>query len=103
MAGKKRPAGGRAGDSGLDARHGHDSIAPGITAEAQRQRLIAALKRGPVDTVTAYRKLDILHVPRRVFELRQAGHDIRTHWVWRFTEAGVKHRVGRYELAGRAA
>lgn len=53
------------------------------SAAAQRERLLAALKRGPVDTVHAYRQLDILHVPRRVFELRRLGHDITTGWCWR--------------------
>lgn len=67
-------------------------------AELQRTRLLGALKRGPVDTVRAYRELDILHVPRRVFELRKAGHKITTAWIWRVTEAGVRHRVGMYSL-----
>ena len=102
MADKKRPARGRAGD-GSRTHHSRDSNVRGTSAESQRTRLIAALHRGPVDTVTAYRKLDILHVPRRVFELRQAGHDIRTHWIWRTTEAGIRHRVGRYELIREGA
>lgn len=68
------------------------------SAEAQRARLLAALKRGPVDTVHAYRQLDILHVPRRVFELRKAGHFITTSWLWRTTEQGIQHRVGVYQL-----
>ncbi|WP_233863031.1 helix-turn-helix domain-containing protein [Paraburkholderia adhaesiva] len=71
------------------------------SAEAQRARLLRALRRGPVDTVSAYRKLDILHVPRRVFELRKLGHCITTSWVWRVTEAGERHRVGLYVLEGR--
>lgn len=70
----------------------------GTSAEAQRARLLNALKRGPVDTVHAYRKLDILHVPRRVFELRQAGYPIVLQWIWRVTEQGVQHRVGLYSL-----
>ncbi|CAG4908321.1 helix-turn-helix domain-containing protein [Paraburkholderia saeva] len=68
------------------------------SAAAQRARLLAALKRGPVDTVHAYRNLDILHVPRRVFELRKSGHAIATAWVWRITEQGERHRVGIYTL-----
>ncbi|RLK36107.1 helix-turn-helix domain-containing protein [Cupriavidus plantarum] len=72
------------------------------SAAAQRARLLAALERGPVDTVHAYRQLDILHVPRRVFELRQAGHPITTSWVWRVTEQGVRHRVGIYSLEATA-
>lgn len=68
------------------------------SAEAQRNRLLAALKRGPVDTQHASRKLDIIHPPRRVFELRNLGHDILTGWCWRTTEAGESHRVGIYRL-----
>lgn len=70
------------------------------SAEAQRGRLLAALVRGPVDTVRAYRELDILHVPRRVFELRKQGYDISTQWAERYTEAGEPHRVGVYVLGG---
>ena len=70
------------------------------SAAAQRARLLAALQRGPVDTVHAYRKLDILHVPRRIFELRKQGYAIVTTWVTRFTEAGEPHRVGEYVLGG---
>ncbi len=68
------------------------------TAKAQRARLLAALKRGPVDTVHAYRQLDILHVPRRIFELRKMGYAITTEWVERITEAGERHKVGLYTL-----
>lgn len=67
--------------------------------KAQRQRLLDALRRGPVDTVYAYRHLDILHVPRRVLELRQEGHDIATTWAQRATEQGSAHRVGVYVLS----
>lgn len=74
----------------------------GNSAAAQRERLLAALKRGPVDTVHAYRYLDILHVPRRVFELRKQGYDISTHWTQRYTESGNSHRVGVYVLGGEA-
>ncbi|MGF6610631.1 hypothetical protein OKW45_005553 [Paraburkholderia sp. WSM4175] len=71
------------------------------TAASQRTRLLRALKRGPVDTQHASRHLDIIHPPRRVFELRKLGHDITTAWVWRTTEAGERHRVGLYVLEGR--
>ncbi|MDB5776145.1 MAG: hypothetical protein JWP38_2278 [Herbaspirillum sp.] len=73
----------------------------GTSAEAQRARLLAALKRGPIDTVHAYRILDILHVPRRVFELRGQGYVITTSWISRITEQGFRHRVGLYELEAK--
>lgn len=68
------------------------------SAEAQRTRLLDALRQGPVDTNTAYRRLDILHVPSRVFELRKLGHPIKTFWTDHATEAGVFHRIGLYVL-----
>ncbi|MGH8787933.1 MAG: helix-turn-helix domain-containing protein [Cupriavidus necator] len=79
-------------------RQPHTAKPADSSAEAQRARLLRALKRGPVDTVHAYRHLDILHAPRRVFELRHAGYIIVTSWVWRHTEQGVRHRVGVYSL-----
>lgn len=72
------------------------------TAVAQRGRLLDALKRAPVDSLHAFRVLDILHPPRRVYELRQAGYKITTSWVWRYSEQGVRHRVGIYSLEGTA-
>ncbi|MBB5467238.1 hypothetical protein HDG32_003358 [Paraburkholderia sp. CI2] len=71
------------------------------SAAGQRDRLLRALKRGPIDTQHASRQLDIIHPPRRVFELRKLGHRITTSWVWRTTEAGERHRVGLYVLEGR--
>ena len=71
------------------------------SAASQRARLLRALMRGPVDTQHASRKLDIIHPPRRVFELRKLGHRITTSWVWRTTEAGERHRVGLYVLEGK--
>ncbi|WP_153099614.1 helix-turn-helix domain-containing protein [Paraburkholderia hayleyella] len=40
----------------------------------------------------------VFHVPRRMFELRQDGHQIVTSWVWRTTGHGERHRVGLYSL-----
>ncbi|WP_429497433.1 helix-turn-helix domain-containing protein [Robbsia andropogonis] len=73
------------------------------SAAAQRDRLLRSLRSGPVDTVHAYRTLDILHVPRRVLELRRAGYEIVTEWVPRVTEQGITHRVGRYRLVSEIA
>ncbi len=72
------------------------------SAKAQRVRLLDALRTGSVDTIHAYRNLDILHVPRRIFELRQQGHNISTTWMDRVTEQGKAHRVGVYALAKAA-
>jgi Helix-turn-helix domain len=57
-----------------------------------------ALQRFPVTSFEAMRFLDVYHVPARVLQLRQAGHDIVTHWRTVETEAGATHRVGLYVL-----
>lgn len=75
------------------------------SAEAQRQRLIGALKRGAVNTVIGRKVYDILHVAGRIMELRKMGWPIETHWISFPTEQGRMHRVAQYVLAaeGRPA
>ena len=65
---------------------------------AQRCRLLAALRQGPVTTLEARRELDILMPATRVFELRHKGYNIVTTWVFKRTDAGVEHKVARYAL-----
>lgn len=70
----------------------------GTSAEAQRARIIAWLRKMPLDTVDAYVLLGSLHVPRRIMELRRAGHAIGMRWIWRYGPEGEPHRVGQYYL-----
>ena len=70
----------------------------GIAARRQCERLLAALAQFPITTFEAMRYLDVYHCPARVLQLRQAGHDIITHWQTVITEAGERHRVGQYLL-----
>lgn len=49
-------------------------------AEAQRYRLIEALRTGPKNSYEL-RRLGIYQVPARVFELRRLGHDISTERI----------------------
>jgi Helix-turn-helix domain len=72
-----------------------DSKATSTTA--QRERLLKRLSRGPLDSVEGYR-LGFLHLPRRVMELRRAGHQIGMCWVHRYGPDGMPHRVGQYRL-----
>lgn len=76
-------------------RSNHNSLA------AQRQRILRALRAGPVSTIQARRNLDILCPAARVLELRRAGYRIKTVWVWERTDCGKSHRVGLYVLARR--
>ena len=74
------------------------------STEAQRQRLLAALRRSPVTTIEARRDLDILHPAGRVKELRHnEGHQILTAWSYEPTDCGKLHRVARYVLVKRGA
>lgn len=69
------------------------------TAAAQCQRFLAALKRGPVDTITARTQLNILHPPGRIKELRQQGHLIDTRLIRRLDDQGRPHsRIALYSL-----
>lgn len=76
-----------------------DSYYADVSAEAQRKRLIDALKIGPITTLEARRNLDILMPAARVHELRHKhGEPIETVWTWQETDAGKPHRVARYVL-----
>lgn len=70
----------------------------GTSAEAQRARILAWLKRRPLDTVDGYVILGSLHLPRRIMELRRAGYPIEMRWIHRYGPEGEKHRVGQYFL-----
>ena len=81
----------------ITSRHSHSN-----TADAQRARLLAALRRHPVTTIEARRELDILCPAARVLELRRAGVLILTHWATEATDCGKTHRVARYTLGVRS-
>jgi len=67
---------------------------------AQRFRLLAALRKGPVSTLYARKFYDILHPAARVQELRDRGHLIDTVWVEDITSEGRPHRVAQYLYRG---
>ncbi|MEE9354305.1 MAG: helix-turn-helix domain-containing protein [Methylococcaceae bacterium] len=70
----------------------------GNSSAAQRQRLLTALRKGPITTLQARKKLDILHPAGRVQELRKEHYNIVTHWLTVYTTGRRKHRVARYVL-----
>lgn len=72
-------------------------------AEAQRLRLLDALRTGPVTTLQARAELDVMHPAARVLELREDGLHILTAWTREPSPCGRLHRVARYVLAGGAA
>ena len=67
---------------------------------AQRFRLLAALRKGPISTLEARKFYDILHPAARVQELRDRGHCIDTVWTEDFTSEGKPHRVAQYLYRG---
>ncbi len=80
-----------------------DSHYADLSAEAQRKRLIDALRCGPVTTIEARRNLDILMPAARVHELRHLhGLDILTVRVSQETEGGKLHSVAKYVLMAGA-
>lgn len=57
--------------------------------EAQRARLIDALRCGPVTRTTAREVLGITTIGSRIHELRRDGHAIRTVQAWNPTPDGL--------------
>ena len=77
----------------------------GNDANTQAKRLLIALRGlGSITTLEARKGLDILAPAARIFDLRyREGHCIALTWEHTFTDAGVKHRIGRYTLMPQAA
>ncbi|MBE0586560.1 MAG: helix-turn-helix domain-containing protein [Hydrogenophaga sp.] len=67
--------------------YSHDSSA----TEAQRQRILIALRAGP-KTSFELRRLGIYQHSVRIFELRKAGHTINTARISLFDHDGFEHR-----------
>ncbi len=72
------------------------------SSAAQRERLLDALRRGPVTTFRARGDLEVMHPGGRVMELRRMGHNIVTTWSTETSDYGRPHRVGRYVLMQEA-
>ena len=69
------------------------------TAHAQRQRLLARLRLGPLSTIEARRDLDIMMPAARVHELRHRDNEnIQTLRRKEETDSGKKHNVAVYVL-----
>ena len=64
---------------------------------SQRQRLLEWLLTRSISTLQARQELDIMHPAARIQELRDRGHNIKTHWTTADT-GKAKHRVACYVL-----
>ena len=71
---------------------------PGVSSKVQCARFRAALSQYSITTFEAMRYLDVYDPRARVMQLRNQGEAIDTHWQTVITEAGERHRVGRYSL-----
>ena len=67
-----------------------------LSADAQRRRLLDALRCNSISTLETRHNLDILHPAMRVRELRLDGYAIQTVRVGADTGFGVNHSVARY-------
>ncbi|PPK77297.1 helix-turn-helix protein [Methylobacter tundripaludum] len=63
----------------------------------QRAAILAWLLNSPLTTLQARQELDVMHPAARILELREAGHNIVTHWTTDST-GKAKHRVACYAL-----
>ena len=102
---KKKNPGKRVNASGVGAQKSKPSASkhPGTSGAAQSPRLLERLRKAPLTTWEAQRKLDVYAPPARVHQLRSHGHLIDTVWTHDETEAGISHRVGLYVLRKEAA
>lgn len=67
-------------------------------SEAQRQRILEALRTGP-KTSYELRRLGVYQQSTRIFELRRRGYDIQTERVTLYDRDGFMHRgCARYHL-----
>lgn len=73
---------------------------PGISSTVQCDRIRAALAQYSITTYEITRYLDCYDARARVCQLRKQGVAIATHWRTIITDAGEKHRVGLYAMAG---
>ncbi len=78
---------------------------PGNSTEAQRARLLAAMREaGHVTTTEARLFLEIMNPAQRICELRDQGEQIDTAWTAEPSEAGrAPHRMARYVLRPKQA
>lgn len=69
---------------------------------AQRQRLLAYLRRDSIDTITARQALNILMPAARIKELRKAGYNISTIRIDKPDPEGRTHsRIALYVLSSK--
>jgi len=64
----------------------------------QNEMLLNALRSGPMTALEILDKLGIARASARVYDLRQAGYDIRSQMITVRNRRGEKCRVALYSL-----
>lgn len=69
-------------------------------SDAQNTKVLEALRQGPMTALDAFQRFGVLRMSARVFDLRQAGYDIRSRQVAVTNRDGQTCRVAQYTLGG---
>ncbi|MDE2398355.1 MAG: hypothetical protein KGM91_23220 [Burkholderiales bacterium] len=73
---------------------------PGCGTDTQADRLLRALRTGPVTTHEARQYLDLPCPASRVLALRQRGYEFEKRWIVQAGPAGWFHKYVEYRLTG---
>ena len=69
---------------------------------SQNARILAHMKVAPITPLEALKYAGCLRLGARIYNLRDAGHDIRTEMVTVQNSRGERKRVARYRLIREA-
>ena len=69
---------------------------------SQNARILAHMKVAPITPMEALKYAGCLRLGARIYDLRDAGHDIRTEMVTVQNSRGERKRVARYRLIREA-
>ena len=70
--------------------------------KSQNARILAHMKIAPITQLDALKYAGCLRLGARIYDLRDAGHDIRTEMVTVQNSRGERKRVARYRLIREA-
>ena len=70
--------------------------------KSQNARILAHMKVAPITSLEALKYAGCLRLGARIYNLRDAGHDIRTEMVTVQNSRGERKRVARYRLIREA-
>ena len=71
---------------------------PGASADTQAERMLRAMRGGPITSHEARHYLDVIHPAGRVKSLRDSDYEIATRWVVQLSACGKPHRIGEWTL-----